>query len=186
MLSSNAILTPKLIKRPSMIALPPRYFFPSFTLPLKLLIPSPVFLTTLRGKTSTFLLNNPLSSGEITFGLISSSSPLTRFPLSFPSALIGLVTSELPGLPLFVLPAVTASTPLVLAVALWLAALAEEELRTGRCRNLGAGKFDFLSIASTVRWKRRNKASARMSVLSKSIVVESSLTVYHQLQSSKS
>lgn len=46
-----------------------------------------------------------------------------------------------------------------------------------RCRSLGAGKLDFLSIASTVRWKRRKSASARMSVDSKSMVVDSSLTL---------
>lgn len=62
MANSIAVLTPKLTKRPSIDCCPNPYFFPSFTLPLKLLIPSPVFLTTLRGRTSTFLLNNPLSS----------------------------------------------------------------------------------------------------------------------------
>jgi predicted acyltransferase (DUF342 family) len=56
----------------------------------------------------------------------------------------------------------------------------EEELRFGLCRNLGAGKLDFLSMASTVLWKRRNSASARMSVDSRSIVVDNSLTVFRQ------
>jgi hypothetical protein len=94
----------------------------------KLLKPSPVFLTTLRGNTSTFLLNNPLSSEEITLGLTSSSSPLTLFPLSLPA---------LPGLPppLFVLPAVTASMALVFALAPAvdpaLAAFSEEEILFG-------------------------------------------------------
>ena len=49
-------------------------------------------------------------------------------------------------------------------------------METGRCRNFGFGKLDFLSTASTVLWKRRNRASARTNVDSKSIVVESSLT----------
>ena len=43
-------------------------------------------------------------------------------------------------------------------------------------RNLGAGKFCFLSMASTRRWKRLNRASARIRVDSRSIVPESSLT----------
>ena len=46
-----------------------------------------------------------------------------------------------------------------------------------RCLSFGAGKLDFLSMASTVRWKRRKRASARTRVDSRSIVVESSLTV---------
>lgn len=44
----------------------------------------------------------------------------------------------------------------------------------GRFLNAGAGKLLFLSMASTVRWKRRKSASARMRVDSRSIVVESS------------
>jgi hypothetical protein len=47
-----------------------------------------------------------------------------------------------------------------------------------RWRNFGAGKLDFLSIASTVLWKRRNRASARIRVDSRSIVVDSSLTSF--------
>jgi len=112
-------------------------YFLSFPFPSpKLLKPSPVFLTTLRGNTSTFLLNNPLSSGEITLGLTSSSSPLILFPLSLP-ALPGLGVPELPGLPLplFVLPAVTASMALVFALAPALdpalATLPEEEILFG-------------------------------------------------------
>ena len=46
------------------------------------------------------------------------------------------------------------------------------------CRRFGAGKLDFLSIASTVLWKRRKRASARTSVDSRSIVVDSSLTKF--------
>ena len=45
-----------------------------------------------------------------------------------------------------------------------------------RCRTLGAGKLFFLSTASTVRWKRLKSASALISVLSRSMVLESSLT----------
>jgi len=92
---------PKVLSRPRN---PSSYFF-------KLLNPSPSFLTTFLGRTSTFLLSKPLNSGLITFGLCSSNSPLllpsldTLFPLSTPTP------------PLFVPPALTASTPLVLAVA---------------------------------------------------------------------
>lgn len=51
------------------------------------------------------------------------------------------------------------------------------ELEGGRrFRRMGAGKEAFLSIASTVRWKRRKRASARMRVDSRSIVVDSSFT----------
>jgi len=48
------------------------------------------------------------------------------------------------------------------------------EDRIGWC--LGAGKFSFLSMASTRRWKRLKRASARMRVDSRSIVPESSFT----------
>ena len=48
-------------------------------------------------------------------------------------------------------------------------------LRRRSC--FGSGKFDFLSTASTVRWKRRNNISARMRVELRSIVFESSFTV---------
>jgi hypothetical protein len=172
------------------VLFPPFYpYFLFLSLPFpspKLLNPSPVFLTIFLGNTSTFLLNNPLNSGLITLGLTSSSSPLILLPLSLP-ALPGLTPLGLPGLPppLFVLPAVTASIALVLALAPppeadpVLAALPEEETLLGRCRSFGAGKLDFLSIASTVRWKRRNKASARISVDSRSIVVDNSLTMPH-------
>lgn len=40
----------------------------------------------------------------------------------------------------------------------------------------GAGKLFFLSIASTVRWKRRKRDSARVRIGRRSIVLESSLT----------
>lgn len=41
----------------------------------------------------------------------------------------------------------------------------------------GAGKFCFLSTASTSLWNRLNRVSARMRVDSRSMVLESSLTV---------
>jgi hypothetical protein len=71
---------------------------------------SPSFLTTFRGKISTFLLSSSLNSGLMTFGLWSTISPSTldtstlifRFPLS--------------TAPLFVLPAVTVEQPLVFAL----------------------------------------------------------------------
>ena len=52
----------------------------------------------------------------------------------------------------------------------------EEEEGNNRCLRLGFGKLDFLSMASTVRWKRRKRASARMRVDSRSIELDSSLT----------
>jgi hypothetical protein len=53
----------------------------------------------------------------------------------------------------------------------------DEEDGNNRCLRLGFGKLDFLSIASTVRWKRRKRASARTRVDSRSIELDSSLTV---------
>lgn len=50
----------------------------------------------------------------------------------------------------------------------------------------GLGKLRFLSTASTLRWKRRNKASARISVESRSIVLESSLTKFGQVSTCSS
>lgn len=56
---------------------------------------------------------------------------------------------------------------------------AEGEGRAGfRCRTLGAGKLFFLSMASTVRWKRRKRAWARRRVEGRSMVFDNSLTVY--------
>ena len=92
----------------------------------------------------------------------------------------GLVPLPLAA-PEFVDPAVTVSTELVFAAAELECVEDEEEVlvcAVGRFRSLGAGKLDFLSMASTVRWKRRNRASARMRVDSRSIVEESSLTMY--------
>lgn len=73
--------------------------------------------------------------------------------------------------------AVLVSAPLVIAVG---GGLDGEELERGKrlglwC-NRGAGKFDFLSMDSRVRSKRRKRASARMRIASKSRVLESSLT----------
>jgi hypothetical protein len=94
---------------------------------VKLLLPSPSFRTTLRGKTSTFLLNNSLSSGVITcgFGVSSSASSLFLpgslflFPLplsaTFPDPSAPPLLELVP--PLFVPLAVTASVPLVFATA---------------------------------------------------------------------
>lgn len=48
--------------------------------------------------------------------------------------------------------------------------------RVGLWRNRGVGKFDFLSMDSRVRSKRRKSASARMRIASRSRVLESSLT----------
>lgn len=161
------------------------FFFP------KLPKPSPSLRTIFLGNTSTFLLSSSLTSGLIPFGLWSANSspstlgldPLLAFPLPLALSPSEGVTVDLPPwglLLLFVLPAVTVSTPLVLPTS-------PEERRdwtppneafveTGRCRSFGLGKLDFLSIASTVLWKRRKSASARTRVDSRSIVVESSFT----------
>lgn len=156
--------------------------------------PSPPFLTTFLSKISTFLLSSSLNSGLMIFGLRSWSSALFRvslagifpLPLFLAGLLSGLTEVVLgPELPRFVPPAVTASTPEVLAVLSpgeaagevgsdW--PLPNEAFLIGLWRNFGAGKFAFLSIASTLRWKRRKSASARISVDSRSIVLESSLT----------
>lgn len=46
-----------------------------------------------------------------------------------------------------------------------------------RFRIAGLGKLAFLSTASTVRWKRRKRDSALISVDSRSMALESSLTL---------
>ena len=121
---------------------------------------------------------------------MSSSSPLARpsvdfrLPLSLAAPPAPLETGLVPlplAAPELVDPAVTVSTELVFAVAGFECVEDEEEVlvcAVGRFLSLGAGKLDFLSMASTVRWNRRKRASARMRVDSRSMVVESSLTAY--------
>ena len=123
------------------------------------------------------------------FGRISSNSPLARpsvdlrLPLPAAPTLLDPGRAPLPlAAPELVDPAMTVSTELMFAVAGFECVEDEDEVlvwAVGRFRSLGAGKLDFLSIASTVRWKRRKRASARMRVDSRSIVVESSLTVHN-------
>jgi hypothetical protein len=54
--------------------------------------------------------------------------------------------------------------------------LTDEEPCVTRCLSFGTGKLDFLSMASTCRWKRRKRDSARTRVDSRSIVLDSSFT----------
>ena len=113
-------------------------------------MPSPFLATVSRGSTSTLRLSNFRSSGVMTFGCSSLPLPLLLWPFDGPGAfLFGC--------------------------------------GRGRCGSnctgsgsrgffLGAGKFCFLSTASTSLlyfWKR---ASALISVDSRSIVLLSSLT----------
>jgi hypothetical protein len=49
----------------------------------------------------------------------------------------------------------------------------------------GRGKLFLLSIASTVRWKRRKRASARTRVEGRSIVDESSLTIVTKVRAAQ-
>lgn len=114
--------------------------------------PPPCSATSFLSSTSTFLLSSCLNSGLITFSfaLTGSTSPLLGRPR--PSAPVAL-PFELLG-------------------------REEDGLSVGffRCRTGAAGKLFLLSIASTVRWKRRKRAWARRRMELRSIVFESSLT----------
>ena len=88
------------------------------------------------------------------------------------------------GLPVRAPLTVLASEPVfeaadgpVLVLGFWAMSLSEGVGPAGfRCRTLGVGKLFFLSMASTVRWKRRKRAWARRRVEGRSMVLESSLT----------
>lgn len=122
--------------------------------------PSPFPTTSFLGNTSTVRLNNRLSSGVMT--LVSSSF---FFPASFFFA-GDLAAAALP-----------ASVPVVVPV-LDSPASGSEVSDDLPARSRGAeGKLPFLSMASTRRWKRLKRASARMRVDSRSMVPESSFTV---------
>ena len=113
--------------------------------------PSPFCATVFLGSTSTFLLSSFRSSGVIILSAGTSSLPL----------------------PLF------AALPLLLLLLLFCEVLCvwdepDSALPVGCFR--GAGKFCFLSTASTRRWNFLKRDSARMRVDSRSIVLESSLT----------
>jgi len=113
--------------------------------------PSPCFATCFRGRTSTLRLSNARSSGVMTF----STSSGFFCPCLGDSCREALFPGDA-GLP----PSV--DVPAAAGAVL------------GRSR--GPGKLPFLSMVSTSRWKRRNSASARMRVDSRSMVPESSLT----------
>ena len=101
----------------------------------------------------TSLLNNSLNSGDI-----------TRESFSFHG--VGTVNS---GLTLELDATASGDLPLSV-VEFWICF---------RWCAAGAGKLFFLSIASTVRSKRRKRDSARVRMGMSSIVLESSLTVHY-------
>jgi hypothetical protein len=116
--------------------------------------PSPFFATSFRGNTSTCRLSSRLSSGVITF----SGCFCCCCCCCCGCAAAGAFPASLPG-------EAGGSAELGSDDDPWVS------------RGLGAGKFPFLSTASTRRWKRLKRASARMRVESRSMVHESSLTV---------
>jgi hypothetical protein len=122
--------------------------------------PSPLPTTSFLGRTSTFLLNSFRSSGVIIFLAASVSGCLPGEVVLLPRE--GGRACVLTALP-----------PAVGEVG-----VSGED---GPSVLLGAGKFSFLSTASTRRWKRRKRASARTSVDSRSIEPDSSLTAVYDV-----
>lgn len=107
--------------------------------------------------TTTFRLSSWRSSGLMT--LSSSADGLTAL-LPLPLAAAASEPDALPSAP-------SADGPDVMDL---------------RCLAAGAaGKLCFLSMASTVRWKRRKRDSARMRVEGRSMVLDSSLTERSEL-----
>lgn len=98
------------------------------------------------------MLNNSLNSGDMTLD----------------SLLVHGVGRVSPGLTLELDATDSGDLPLSVAVEFWICF---------RWCAAGAGKLFFLSIASTVRSKRRKRDSARVRMGMRSIVLESSLTV---------
>ncbi len=116
------------------------------------------------------LLSSALSSGLTIFSAPPSSSaaafiPSSAFVLPFALPFPG---AELPAVCVLVERAPGGCGP---ELASWAIDL--------RWRMEGAGKLRFLSMASTVRWKRRKRAWARRRVEGRSMVFESSLTRIH-------
>ena len=109
---------------------------------------APFFCTTLRGRTSTSRLRSLRSSGLMIFFLFFSCSSLVCVRFC-------CCRDEPCG-----------------------GEEEDDDDGSGSGSVRGAGKFCFLSMASTRRLKRRKSASARMSVDSRSIVLESSLTIF--------
>jgi len=116
--------------------------------------PSGFFVVSFLGTVTTSRLSSCLNSGVITF--TGSSFPL-------PAALRGDGNVAVVFVVLLLSPPLETSCD-------------DDDGEENPIRNLGAGKFSFLSMASTRRWKRLNRASARMRVDSRSMVPESSLT----------
>lgn len=120
--------------------------------------PSPLPTTSFLGSTSTFRLSSFRSSGVIIFLAASLCAGVPGEAVLPPRE--GGGAGPLDELP----PAVVVGV------------VGASDADPGS-RRRGAGKFSFLSAASTRRWKRRKRASARTSVESRSIEPESSLTV---------
>lgn len=131
-------------------------------------------------QTIGFLLNRALSSGLTIFSFIccvvSRSRSVPSLALALPAALL-LPRTALPLL----LPAASAPVAEVTERLFWSSDTSPPPAAglsvALRCRTVGVGKLCFLSMASTVRWKRRKRACARRSVEGRSILLESSLTV---------
>jgi hypothetical protein len=159
-------------------------------------IPPPCFLTSSLFIFGGSLLNNLLSSSETILGSTSCSAELPALVPSAPSGLfpgapaaasLPLAAALLFGLRLGDVRSLTAAISTALLARFWSSFEILPWLPCGepgpglRCRTVapcGAGKLLFLSIASTVFWKRRNSCSARMRVDSRSIVLESSFTAF--------
>lgn len=135
--------------------------------------PSPFFATSFRGKTSTSLLKRRRSSGVMTFfcspGLLGGCCSVC-LPFCCRCVLFGCCCDDGDGCWLALDIEGWAAEAAALAAALMREGAAVDSVKRG------AGKLVFLSMASTRRVKRRKRASARMSVDSRSIVPESSLT----------
>ena len=111
-------------------------------------IPSPFCATVFLGSTSTSLLNSLRNSGVIVFGCGGGAAGSAA--LSLPDVLPPLDGPD---------------------------SVCSEDFDGSFWLYRGAGKFCFLSTASTSRWNLLNRVSARIRVASRSIVLESSLTV---------
>lgn len=137
--------------------------------------PSPCLATSFLGRISTCLLSRRRSSGVMTFlgsplGLFGGSGCLPFCPGWV--LLLSLLLLLLLSLLLLPPPPLSGVEGRLLGEsgASREGAIVFKEKR-------GAGKLGFLSMASMSRWNLRKRASARMSVDSRSIVPESSLTV---------
>lgn len=132
-------------------------------------MPSPFPATSFLGSTTTSLLNSFLSSGVMTF--------------CRPPGLFGSGCLPLSACCCWVPPLLPEGVEGRLSLLLLLLAAGGGDGRRGKSDGAavfklkrGAGKLFFLSIASMSRWNFLKSASARMSVDSRSMLPESSLT----------